>query len=161
MNAIGWVDADTFYCNAERARYPMLRGVPLGVLGNNGACVIARTPEMKKAGISVGDPVWEAKVRCPDGVFLKRDFDWIGDVSGRMIVELRELSPLAEYFSIDEMGFEALPLKGSYARMAETVRGRGRLPEDSAFLEKPFHQLALLRAIRALITQPRSRNEAR
>ena len=45
--------------------------------------------------------------------------------------------------------------------MAETVRGRGRLPEDSAFLEKPFHQLALLRAIRALIAQPRSRNEAR
>jgi len=44
---------------------------------------------------------------------------------------------------------------------AETVRGRGRLPADSAFLEKPFHQLALLRAIRALITQPRSRNEAR
>ena len=124
MDAIGWVDADTFYCNAERARYPMLRGVPLGVLGNNGACVIARTPEMKKTGISVGDPVWEAKVKCPDGVFLKRDFDWIGDVSGRMIAELRELSPLAEYFSIDEMGFEALPLKGSYARMAETVRGR-------------------------------------
>ena len=44
---------------------------------------------------------------------------------------------------------------------AETVRGRGRLLEDSAFLEKPFHQLALLRAIRALIAQPRSRNEAR
>jgi FixJ family two-component response regulator len=44
---------------------------------------------------------------------------------------------------------------------AETVRGRGRLPEDSAFLEKPFHQLSLLRAIRALIDQPRSRSEAR
>jgi two-component system, cell cycle sensor histidine kinase and response regulator CckA len=35
---------------------------------------------------------------------------------------------------------------------AETVRGRGRLPDDSAFLEKPFHQLALLRAIRALLS---------
>ena len=45
----------------------MLRGVPLGVLGNNGACVIARTPEMKRVGISVGDPVWQAKVKCPDG----------------------------------------------------------------------------------------------
>jgi DNA-binding response OmpR family regulator len=45
---------------------------------------------------------------------------------------------------------------------AETVRGRGRLPEDSAFLEKPFHQLSLLRAIRALINQqPRWRSEAR
>ena len=38
---------------------------------------------------------------------------------------------------------------------------RVRLPEDSAFLEKPFHQLSLLRAVRALIDQPRSRSEAR
>ncbi|HEX5619395.1 MAG TPA: ATP-binding protein, partial [Solirubrobacteraceae bacterium] len=34
---------------------------------------------------------------------------------------------------------------------AETVRGRGRLPADSAFLEKPFDQLSLLRAVRALL----------
>jgi hypothetical protein len=35
---------------------------------------------------------------------------------------------------------------------AETVRSRGRLPADSAFLEKPFHQLSLLRAIRGLLS---------
>ena len=102
----------------------MLRGLPLGVLGNNGACVIARTPEMKRVGISVGDPVWQAKVKCPDGVFLKRDFDWLGDVSGRMLDEIRALSPMVEYFSIDEMGFEAEPIRGSYGHAAEAVRGR-------------------------------------
>jgi CheY-like chemotaxis protein len=37
---------------------------------------------------------------------------------------------------------------------AETVRSRGRLPGDSAFLEKPFDQLSLLRAVRALLDQP-------
>jgi hypothetical protein len=36
---------------------------------------------------------------------------------------------------------------------AETVRGRGRLPADSAFLEKPFDQLSLLRAVRTLLDQ--------
>jgi two-component system, cell cycle sensor histidine kinase and response regulator CckA len=36
---------------------------------------------------------------------------------------------------------------------AETVRGRGRLPRGSAFLEKPFDQLSLLRAVRALLDQ--------
>ncbi len=118
------VDADTFYCNAERARFPMLRGLPLGVLGNNGACVIARTSEMKTAGIKVGDPVWEAKIKCPDGIYLKRDFDWLGDVSGRMLEEIRLLSPLVEYFSIDEMGFDAQPVGGSHLKAAEAVRGR-------------------------------------
>jgi CheY-like chemotaxis protein/anti-sigma regulatory factor (Ser/Thr protein kinase) len=37
---------------------------------------------------------------------------------------------------------------------AETVRGRGRLPLGSAFLEKPFDQASLLRALRALLDQP-------
>lgn len=124
MNAIGWVDCDTFYCNAERLRFPMLRKIPLGVLGNNGACIIARTSELKAAGIRVGDPVWEAQIRCPDGVYLKRDFHWLGDVSGRMLGEIRNLSPLVEYFSIDEMGFEANPLGGSYRGTAGAVRGR-------------------------------------
>jgi two-component system, cell cycle sensor histidine kinase and response regulator CckA len=36
----------------------------------------------------------------------------------------------------------------------ETVRGRLRLPTDSAFLEKPFDRLLLLRAVRALLDQP-------
>jgi nitrogen-specific signal transduction histidine kinase len=40
---------------------------------------------------------------------------------------------------------------------AETVRDRGRLPEDSAFLEKPFDQLSLLRAVRALLGRPARR----
>ena len=36
---------------------------------------------------------------------------------------------------------------------AETVRGRGGLPAGSAFLEKPFDQLSLLREVRALLDQ--------
>lgn len=124
MEPIGWVDCDTFYANAERVRYPALRGVPLAVLGNNGACVIARTGELKVAGVKVGDPIWQAKVKCPAGVFLKRDFDWLGDVSGRLLEQIKELAPTAEYFSIDEMGFAALPIAGSYQHAAEAVRGR-------------------------------------
>jgi CheY-like chemotaxis protein len=34
---------------------------------------------------------------------------------------------------------------------AETIRQRGDLPEDSAFLEKPFDDVELLRAIRGLL----------
>jgi hypothetical protein len=44
---------------------------------------------------------------------------------------------------------------------AETVRSRGRLSADSAFLEKPFDQRSLLRAVRTLLDQRlRSRSDA-
>ena len=39
---IGFGDADSFYASAEAARRPWLTGLPVGVLGNQGASVIAR-----------------------------------------------------------------------------------------------------------------------
>jgi DNA polymerase V len=44
---VGFGDADSFYASAEIVRRPWLQGLPMGVLGNQGACVIARNYEMK------------------------------------------------------------------------------------------------------------------
>jgi DNA polymerase V len=85
MDAIGHVDADCFYVSAERVRFPHLAGVPVGVLGNHGACVIAKSYEMKAAGVKTGDPIWEALPRCPNGVYIKRDFKWYEVLSRRML----------------------------------------------------------------------------
>ena len=43
---IGHLDADCFYVSAERVRCSELRKLPVGVLGNQGACVIAKSYEM-------------------------------------------------------------------------------------------------------------------
>src|SRR3954468_19023175 len=74
--AIGHLDADCFYISAERVRSAFLLGKAVGVLGNQGAFVIAKSYEMKAAGVKTGDPIWEAIVKCPDGVYVKRDFRW-------------------------------------------------------------------------------------
>lgn len=71
---VGHLDADCFYVSAERVRHPDLRNKPVGVLGNNGACVIAKSYEMKAAGVKTGTPVWDAVKLCPLGVYVKRDF---------------------------------------------------------------------------------------
>jgi len=42
---VGYLDADCFYVSAERVRNPELTGKPVGVLGNNGVCVIAKSYE--------------------------------------------------------------------------------------------------------------------
>ena len=68
---IGHLDADCFYVSAERVRDAALIGKPVGVCGNQGACVIAKSYEMKKAGVKTGEPIWDALKKCPDGIYIK------------------------------------------------------------------------------------------
>ncbi len=57
MGTMGHLDADCFYVSAERVRDSFLVGKPVGVLGNQGACVIAKSYEMKAAGVKTGEPI--------------------------------------------------------------------------------------------------------
>ena len=63
--AIGHLDADAFYVSAERVRSRFLDGKPVGVLGNQGACVIAKSYEMKAAEVTTGMPIWDALKFAP------------------------------------------------------------------------------------------------
>ncbi len=101
---IGHVDADCFYVSAERVRFQHLKGVPVAVLGNQGACCIAKSYEAKAAGIKTGMPIWEAVPICPQIVFVKRDFEWYEVLSRKMLAIVQEL---VEFYSIDEQFFEA------------------------------------------------------
>ena len=106
---IGFGDADSFYASAEVVRRPWMAGLPVGVLGNQGACVIARNYPMKKYDVKVGEPIWEAKKKCPDGVYVKRDFRWYESISRRMLAEVGTFSPTVEYYSIDEFFWRGEP----------------------------------------------------
>lgn len=112
---IGHLDADCFYASAERVRYDYLRGQPVGVLGNQGACVIAKSYELKARGVSTGQPIWEAVPLCPEAIFVKRDFRWYEVLSRMMLAILREVSPVVEYYSIDEFFFDAAWLPRVFA----------------------------------------------
>lgn len=109
---VGHLDADCFYVSAERVRDAFLRDKAVGVLGNQGACVIAKSYEMKATGVGTGMPIWEALGKCPAGVYLKRDFRWYELLSRRMLDTVRDLSPRVEYYSIDEFFFAARPPRG-------------------------------------------------
>jgi nucleotidyltransferase/DNA polymerase involved in DNA repair len=110
--AIGHVDADAFYVAAERVRDQFLIDKAVGVLGNQGACVIAKSYEMKAEGVTTGIPIWDALRLCPEGIYVKRDFRWYEVLSRLMLEAMRDLSPKVEYYSIDEFFFLAVPLRG-------------------------------------------------
>jgi DNA polymerase V len=121
---VAHLDADSFYVNAERVRHAELVGKPVGVLGNNGACVIAKSYEMKATGVKTGTPIWDAKVLCPDGVYVKRDFYWYEVLSRKMLDIVGSFSRQVEYYSIDEFFFWAEPLARGQplARTATAIR---------------------------------------
>lgn len=119
---VAHLDADCFYVSAERVRHPELVGKPVGVLGNNGACVIAKSYEMKAKGVKTGTPIWDAKALCPDGVYVKRDFHWYEALSRKMLAMVGGFTTRVEYFSIDEFFFEALTLdRGQHLQQTATA----------------------------------------
>lgn len=159
--AYGHLDADCFYVSAERVRDCFLLNKPVGVLGNQGACVIAKSYELKAAGVKTGDPIWDAVRLCPNAIFIKRDFRWYEVLSRRMIDVVRGFSPAVEYYSIDEFFFRAVPYGSlSLQETAEAMRdhifqalhvpvtvGIARtktLAKLVSDLAKPFGALALL-----------------
>src|SRR2546423_15176244 len=91
--AIGHLDADCFYISAERVRNDFLNGKPVGVLGNQGAFVIAKSYEMKASGVKTGEPIWEALVKGPQGVYVKRAFRCYEALSRTMLEVVTECSP--------------------------------------------------------------------
>tara|TARA_R100001132_G_scaffold27216_2_gene31562 strand:- start:10255 stop:11376 length:1122 start_codon:yes stop_codon:yes gene_type:complete len=106
------------------------------VLGNQGACVIAKSYELKAYGVKTGHPIWEAKKLCPHAVFVKRDFRWYEVISRRLLDLLKTVSPLVEYYSIDEMFFDAselqryfrLPLKAATRALQTLVQEQVGVP---------------------------------
>ena len=125
--AVGHLDADCFYVSAERVRDRFLEGKPVGVLGNQGACVIAKSYEMKREGVKTGEPIWDAMAKCPDGIYVKRDFRWYHALSLMMLEAVREASRRVEYYSIDEFYFRAERGRGeTFAGLARGLRDRIR-----------------------------------
>jgi DNA polymerase V len=57
----------------------------VGVIGNHGACIIAKSYEAKAAGITTGMPIWDALKICPQAVYVKRDFQWYETLSRKML----------------------------------------------------------------------------
>ena len=122
---IGHVDADCFYVSAERVRHHHPAEKPVGVLGNQGACVIAKSYELKAHGVKTGESIWEAIKKCPTSLYVKRDFRWYEVLSRLMLDAVRDLSQKVEYYSIDEFFFEAHPPPGmDFQAYAVLVRDR-------------------------------------
>ncbi|MBQ9246744.1 hypothetical protein IJ182_10810 [bacterium] len=123
---IALIDGNNFFASCEILMNPRLKGKPVCVLSNNDGCVIARSNEAKKIGITMGMPYFMAKKSFPEAVYLSANFALYHDISQRMIQMLGNYSDKIDVYSIDEAfiditGLDKI-LKIDYYELAQKIK---------------------------------------
>lgn len=134
QKVIALVDCDSFFVSCEQKRNPDLKGKAVCVLSNNDGCVISRSREAKKMGIKMGHPYFMAKKQYPKAIYLSADHDYYKEVSNRVMNIIKNFSPYAQIYSIDEAFVDLTGLtrlyKKNYYKLACFLRKKILIQED-------------------------------
>lgn len=133
------VDCNNFYASCERLFQPHLVGKPIVVLSNNDGCVIARSNEVKKY-VPMGAVAHKYKQVFEQNKVnvFSSNFALYGDLSNRVMNNLKEFSPDIEIYSIDEAflkfeGFENYNLQEYGVKIKDTVNRNVGIPVSIGF----------------------------
>jgi DNA polymerase V len=98
------VDCNNFYVSCERVFAPHLEKRAVAILSNNDGCLVARSDEVKNAGIPMGAPYFKYKeelkrIKCE---IFSSNYALYGDMSRRVMSVMASLCEEMEIYSIDE-----------------------------------------------------------
>lgn len=82
-----------------------LRDIPSAVAGDESrrqGVILAKSRAAKKCGVQTGEPIFQARRKCPSLVIIPPDYALYVEASRHLTALLREVSPLVEQYSIDE-----------------------------------------------------------
>lgn len=126
QKVIALVDCDSFFVSCEQKRNPDLKGKAVCVLSNSDGCVISRSREAKKMGVRMGEPYFMAKKEHPKAIYITADHEYYSEVSHKVMSILKEFSPFAQVYSIDEAFVDLTGLtrlyKKNYYKLAIFLR---------------------------------------
>ncbi len=104
------LDLDAFFASVEQRDNPAYRGKPLivgGISGGKGnsnrGVVCAASYEARKYGVHAGMPIWEARQKCPQGIFIPTQMNKYSEASKKFFQICSTYTPLIEPLSIDEL----------------------------------------------------------
>ncbi|MFC1799051.1 DNA polymerase IV [Thermodesulfobacteriota bacterium] len=97
------IDMDAFYASVERLDNPDLIGKCIIVGGkSNRSVVSAASYEARAFGVHSAMPIFQARQKCPEGVFIRPRMKRYKEISDRVMDLLNGFTPLIEAVSIDE-----------------------------------------------------------
>ena len=101
-----WVlhaDMDAFYASIEQRDHPELRGKPVIVGASSARGVVAAASyEARKYGVYSAMPGFEARRKCPDGIFLPSNIEHYAAVSAEVHGVFERFTPDIEPLALDE-----------------------------------------------------------
>lgn len=102
-NQILHVDMDAFFASVEQRDNPELKGKPVIVGGVSERGVVSTCSyEARKFGVHSAMPMFMAREKCPNGIFVSGRYGRYSKVSQEIFKILNEVTPLVEPVSIDE-----------------------------------------------------------
>jgi DNA polymerase-4 len=129
------VDMDAFYASVEQLDNPSLKGRCVIVGGTGGRGVVsAASYEARRFGVRSAMPIFQARQRCPQGVFIHPRMGRYREVSSAVMALLQAFSPLVEQVSIDE----------AFMDLSGTQRLHGPPAELARVLKKRIHEAVRL-----------------
>jgi DNA polymerase-4 len=116
------IDMDAFYASIEQLDNPKLKGKPVIVGGTSDRGVVSTASyEARKFGIHSAMPIYLAKKKCPQAIFVPVSMDRYQAVSERVMEILEKFSPLIEQISIDEAYLDISGLEKVFGSPAEVA----------------------------------------
>ena len=105
-----YIDFDAFFANVEKQLEPAIRARPVGVtaLDSEHSALITRCYMAKRASITRGMRVSEARDACPDIAIRVARPDVYVDIHNKIIEEVNRHVPVKKVWSIDEMECELI-----------------------------------------------------
>ncbi|MBO7667373.1 MAG: DNA polymerase IV, partial [Firmicutes bacterium] len=82
-----------------------LRDLPSAVAGDSQArhgVILAKSTPAKLMGVKTGEPVWQARRKCPGLILVPANYGLYVAASRRFIALLKDYAPVVEQYSIDE-----------------------------------------------------------
>lgn len=114
-----------------------LREIPSAVAGDRESrkgVILAKSLPAKKFGVQTGEPVGMALKKCPDLVLVPPDYALYVEASRHFTALLREVAPVVEQYSIDEVWADMTGTEGLYGPpLAAADMLRRRINEELGF----------------------------
>ena len=111
---VAHVDMDAFYASVEQHDNPSLKGksVIVGGLGRR-SVVSAASYEARRFGVRSAMPMYEARQRCPDGVYIQVRMSRYREVSEQVFRVFEDFTPVLQGLSLDEAFLDLTGALGS------------------------------------------------